>query len=82
MGKVKWGTIIHYLSPIMRVLDGSIEGCLFLTMSNINMLGFPNTIGFLPAQVSTAATIEPVPLKNMINTDHQKNNKIRTFIVI
>jgi hypothetical protein len=31
-------------------------------MSNIKGLGFPKTSGFRPAAVSTAATMDPVPI--------------------
>ena len=52
-----------YLSPIIKVLAGTIPGCLFWTISNMNLLGLPSTTGSLPEAVLTAATMDPVPLE-------------------
>ena len=45
----------------MSVLSGRMPGCLFWTISNMNLLGFPRTTGCRPDAVATAATMEPVP---------------------
>ena len=52
-----------HLSPIMRVRAGTMPGCLRATISNMNLLGLPSTTGCRPAAVATAATMEPVPVK-------------------
>ena len=49
------------LSPIMRVLLGSIPGWLLRTSSNMAGCGFPITTGSRPAAVATADTMAPVP---------------------
>ena len=50
-----------YLSPIIRVLSGTMPGWIAFTASNMYLSGFPKIIGLRQAAVWTAATNAPVP---------------------